>query len=140
MLYTLLLYTATSSMLCVVFRPCPHLLPHKGNVHPNSAQYEQSCVCVHLYVWHTGGASGCNGILPSGPSLSFSAVYPASRLTLRWLRRRLNAHLTHSLPLWCNPVEVISFTGLSTSASVGVEGGAGGVESVFNQPATSPSP
>lgn len=69
------------------------------------------------------------------------AVYTMSHLTLRWLQHSLNAHLTHSLPLWCNPVEVISFTGLSTSANMGGRRElVGGSTSVFNQPATDHSP
>lgn len=96
-------------------------------------------ICVRLCGWQDG-ASGCNGILQPQTD-GWVAVYSVSRLTFRWLQRWLNAHLTHSRPLWCNPVEVISFTGLSTPANIRGERGGGWVsKSVFNQPATKHSP
>lgn len=94
--------------------------------------------CVHLCEF-VGLAWRCLGVcwhLPA-PTVRWLAVCTVSRLTLCWLQLGLNAHLTHSLLLLCNPVEVISFTGLSTSANVG---GLGGRTSVFNQPATNHSP
>lgn len=126
-----------ASIFTVTVQPGPDL--RIRIVQSNSAQHDQSCmqhVCVHVHLYiQQDSASGCNGILLP-PTVSWLAVYTTSRLTLCWLQHWLNAHLTHSLPLWCNPVEVISFTGLSTSASVG---GLWGSKSVFNQPATNHS-
>lgn len=89
-----------------------------------------TCVCVYarLDIIKTVPRGVTASSCP--PTVSWLTVYTPSLLTLRWLQRRLNAHLTHSLPLWCNPVEVISFTGLSTSANMGVGVGVGwgGVE------------
>lgn len=83
------------------------------------------CVCVYacLDIIKTVPRGVTASSCP--PTVSWLTVYTPSLLTLRWLQRRLNAHLTHSLPLWCNPVEVISFTGLSTSANMGVGVGVG---------------
>ena len=75
--------------------------------------------CVRL----RPSAPRCKGILP--PRLTVGP-YAASRLTLCRLHSGLNAHLTHSLPLWCNPVEVISFTGAFNFSQY--IGGGGGVD------------
>lgn len=104
---------------------------------------DSSCVLVHLR------ARLLRKTAPWGVTASYCpggrTVGRPSYLTLR---RLLNAHLTHSLPLWCNPVEVISFTGAFNFSQYGREWvrwqgrglGLGGGASVFNQPATKPPP
>ena len=87
--------------------------------------------CVRLCEF-VGLVWRCLGVcwhLPA-PTVRWLAVCTVSHLTLCWLQLGPNAHLTPSLLLWCNPVEVISFTGLSTSASGGEEEGGGGWEAV----------
>lgn len=83
-----------------------HTVDEKCTV--NCAKRDQLCMWASLCAL-VCLARQCLGVKQHtpAPTVSWFAVYTMSHLTLRWLQQWLNAHLTHSLPLWCNPVEVI---------------------------------
>lgn len=83
-------------------------------------------VCVYArLLWKSVPWGVTASSRPGGQSVG--RPYAASRLTLCGLQRGLNAHLTHLLPLWCNLVEVISFT-RAFNFSQYRGGGGGGVD------------